>query len=105
MRLHIEVTQDDIDRATPKDRQACMVARAIIRCSEGVLRPQVLWTRMNLGDEKDRTVALPEALRWRVKRFDNGNRDHEPFAFDIDLDKAAIVKGSVKSATRRGVRR
>lgn len=93
MRLHIEVSEEDIRGSVRRNYEKCMVARAIHRCSEGTLQAQVtgvyacVYTSENASNWGAKHVVVPLDVRARARLgdFDRGKRI-EPFAFDLDLE-------------------
>ena len=84
--LHVEVTQEDIDRGEPVEALCCPVAHALRRA--GAPHPMVLRGNCLLDSESNRPdrrwIELPEEVARFVMRFDNGH-DVAPFAFDLEV--------------------
>lgn len=83
MKLHIEVTQDDIDRGIPRSNCRCPIALAVKRTTK--------WRAFDVGStyfyRKYKITILPESARQFIDRFDDrGNHiPVKPFSFDIEI--------------------
>jgi hypothetical protein len=88
MKLHIEVTAEDIEQGHPNDPLSCPVARAIKRVMG---RPHV-W--VSVGDDEvcfdDTDIELPLFVAMFVMEFDDGE-DVVPFAFDLDVPDEVLA--------------
>ena len=88
MRLHVEVTQADIDDGTCGWPSACMVAKAIHRCSEGVLSPYVMLKGVYLNRADAVTgshlIRFPGEVSIAINAYDRG-KPVAPFAFDLEI--------------------
>lgn len=96
MRLHVEVTQEDIEQGEPLDGFTCMVALAVQRATEGAFGQYGVYayrTRLKLGPSRV-SVRLARRVTSAIYRFDQrhrGVRPPEPFSFDIDIPEGALA--------------
>lgn len=105
MRLHVEVTQEDIDKGCPGDpdgeRGGCMIWRAFIRVTKGAFSAvHVGWDAI---ESKPKGSYLEpfwysetdqKFIEDRISAFDSG-KPVEPFAFDLELPDELLSGGSV----------
>jgi hypothetical protein len=68
VRIHVEVTADDIARGLPENSESCPIAVALRRAADGV---EVLVFNTFYSARGERR-SLPEAVRLFVHRFDSG---------------------------------
>ncbi len=84
MKLHVEVTAEDIANGVRKDCRSCPIARALWRCP-GVAAPIVgdVWTSVIVGGE-DLSASMPHEAESFVLAFDK-SEPVEPFAFYLEF--------------------
>lgn len=93
IRLHVIVTEADIQRGRRANGSACPVARALRRVG---LNP--VWvdeTEILDGDEGDRIGTPPAVVKRFIARFDDEEtlrRDLEPFEFDVTVRVPRVTK-------------
>lgn len=104
MRIHVEVTQEDID--TPCDEtklrsQTCMIARAFERAATGRLAFDGVSVAPRRGYKGDWRVYvfhnlqqryeadLPASAAQAARDWDEGEVEVQPFVFDLDLPDEA----------------
>lgn len=100
MKLHIEVTKEDISEACRGSASGCMIHRAFMRATEGAYWPSaILVGGMGMehgsivfdpADGKDApawTVYLPHDVTRKARLWDRG-RNPAPFAFDVEVPVA-----------------
>ena len=96
MKLHVDVTQEDIDQGEPIDGYACMVSLAVQRATEGAFCHYGVYTyrtRLVLGPNRTR-IRLPRRVVNAIFRFDQRSRGvapPDPFNFDIDIPESALA--------------
>lgn len=95
MKLHVEVTQEDIDLGCVGDpwgeRGGCMVHRAFMRATEGAF-PYIgvssggvnIYSGPQINAEVVNGLDFPAGVGARIARFDGG-LTVKPFSFDIDI--------------------
>ncbi len=95
MKLHVEVTQDDIDNGVKCDaigaRGGCMIYRAFQRATEGAF-PDVAAGPRNIVIFSERSVLakLPHDHLDQMLRFDAGHHV-SPFVFDLELPDSLFM--------------
>lgn len=94
---HINVTQDDIDKADVKNSSRCVVARAVARTIPDATRisVDVQSIRFTSGGER-RIFLTPYAVAGYVVAFDAGEPIH-PFTFRLRNDQEMKVRRSVRT--------
>lgn len=96
MILHIDVIQEDIDHGTKYSRTACMVHRAIVRCSEGTLAwlevaPNGLYDTRDEGPyNRSPFLWFEESVRNKLIEWDAGLYT-KPFSFDVELPENILT--------------
>lgn len=102
MKLHIEVTQEDIAEGQRNSGVGCMVYRAFMRATEGaygVVRVHSnaigIYDDATEDDQPTLEALLPVWVRKRIRRWDRGNYNWQteewerprtrPFAFDTEV--------------------
>ncbi len=97
MRLRIEVTQLDIEKAKTHWRYDCPIYHAIVRqtgCPNVEIGRSALivhWGRRRWGKGLD--YALPdEAIKWIESYYQHAGTQRcvDPFEFDIELDRRGV---------------
>jgi hypothetical protein len=85
-RYTVEVTQDDIDQAEPKDSSRCVVATAVARAFPRASRIQVdvYGIKFTIG-ERRHTYLTPPKVHEYIVAFDAGDTIH-PFRFSLSDD-------------------
>ena len=86
-RVHVELTQEDIDQGIPRDCGNCPVARAIERAMGVSCKVEVEANRLDVYDGETWWTPLPAMVETFVDNFDNVNQRVlcEPFTFDLEL--------------------
>lgn len=92
MRLHVEVTQDDIDKGVRHTPNACMVAYAFGRATEGAWSTCLVAPRWDYAKDQyewvieteDFVAPLTNEVGRKIAKWD-AKLPVEPFAFDLDL--------------------
>lgn len=82
MKLHVEVTEDDIRQGERGVCSYCPIALAVKRCAatDDVTVP---WPYCSVGDYE---AWLPPVARRFIADFDRGVSAVEPIAFDLELE-------------------
>ncbi len=85
-RVHVELTQEDIDHGKPESCSECPVARAVARAM-GVVCVVHVDCQIAVSDGDTWWTPLPAVVETFVDNFDNVNQRVlcEPFAFDLEL--------------------
>lgn len=84
--IHIEVTQDDINRGIPKNACRCPIALAVRRTTgvECAVRPCGSYLHQNGSGIDVVSFALPDIASRFIKMFDEYG-SVQPFSFDISI--------------------
>lgn len=83
MKLHVEVTAEDIAAGVKEDGQSCPIALAMQRCS-GVLHVDVGEQLRITTDALEYQVFAPLEAATFMDQFDSGETV-APFAFDVEV--------------------
>ena len=89
MKVHVEVTQEDIKKGERNNSSQCMIALAITRATEGGLGDLLVghYGSCTMGEYviwSGGKVRLPFRVAVHIIAYDRG-QDVAPFAFDLDL--------------------
>ena len=82
MKLTIEVTQEDIDLGCKQETKACMVWRAVNRCTEGSL--ENLSVGYGYIDWRTGFAKLPGDVVHKILAWDSGFKT-QPFSFELEI--------------------
>lgn len=100
MKLHVEVTQEDIDLGCRMDttgaKGGCMVFRAVQRRFEGAFDGWIGYSNIHFYDraKNEIEVPLPIAVSAAIVAFD-GKGHVEPFAFDLELPDELLTESRI----------
>lgn len=85
--MRIEVTQEDIDCGSRGNAERCAIALATRRARPDARLVSVDGYDVELEFERETwAVRLPREAREFVERYDDGERELAPLAFDLDID-------------------
>lgn len=96
VKLHVEVTQDDIAfgcvaDSDGSDAGGCMVYRAFQRATEGAFGTvRVVYSGIELGADRRYLPFRDRTIGRRIRRFDAAVKV-KPFAFDLELPDALFA--------------
>ena len=86
MKLHITVTQKNIDEGVRENGQGCPIALALHDLGYPYVEVTPDGIRWDADcEEMTANSVLPDAASWFISRFDN-NDPVEPFEFDVEMN-------------------
>ena len=88
--LHVEVTQDDIERGIPEDGTSCPIAHAFRRAWGRKIEFAVDYASIEIYALCNHSVELPKEAKAFIDAFDNGVKG-QPFAFDVTLPDEELL--------------
>jgi hypothetical protein len=101
--IHVEVTQDDIDKADIKNSSRCVVATAIARSVPDATRVSVDVQSVRFTSDGERRIFLtPPAVAGYVVAFDAGDEIF-PFNFRLRTDQEVAVRRRVRTEAGKAI--
>ena len=88
--IHVEVTQEDIERGIPEDGACCPIAHAFRRAWGRKIEFAVDYASIEIYALCNHSAELPKEAKEFIDAFDNA-RDVHPIAFDVTVPDGELL--------------
>jgi len=89
MKVHVEVTAEDIATGEPSDYSQCPIALALKRAVPGC-DPYVSTVLLSLNGRHGIQAFIPTCVSMFIMDFDDGD-PVDPFAFDLEIPDGTLA--------------